>query len=59
MDPSGFDTLTRTITQTGTRCRALATLVGVRPYARIITTTFVDNAELINVYLDDDDCWEE
>jgi hypothetical protein len=29
MDPSGFDTLTRVITQTGTRRRALATLVGV------------------------------
>ena len=59
MDPSGFDTLTRAITQTGTRRRALATLVGVGPYAKIITTTFVDNTELINVSLDDDDCWEE
>ena len=29
MDPSGFDTLTRAITQTGTRRRALATLAGV------------------------------
>ena len=29
MDPAGFDTLTRAITQTGTRRRALATLVGV------------------------------
>jgi lysylphosphatidylglycerol synthetase-like protein (DUF2156 family) len=29
MDPSTFDTLTRAITQTGTRRRALATLIGV------------------------------